>query len=949
MLNNIKCSRFFLFHILLLCFFYVYFCYAHVNINSEQTQSLVRIGVVLDLNSTFGTMVNLCMDMAVSDFYSAHPNYKTRLQLHKKDAKSVLDVNFAVLELVKHEEVSGILGPQGSIEETFAAAVGETVRMPIISFTARSSALSYTENPYFVRTTLDDAVQAQALAAVCQRFEWPEVVILYEDTEYGNHFLSHLIKAFQDVDIGLAYMTSIPTSAEDSRILKELNKLKTKQTRVFLVHMNPVLGCRLFALANTAGMMSEGYAWVITDSLSIFLNSIDSDTRDSMEGVLGVRPYVFASKNLKSFQERWKRNMLLNNTGPIMELNTYGLWAYDSVTALAIAVENIRPIDLNTNKNGTDNTGLRVSSFGPRLLSELSSTKFRGLTGDFQLVEGKLKSSALEIFNVIGTGEKRVGYWTPERGIMRELSASGEPTYSPSTKELKKIMWPGDSAMRPKGWAIPTTGNLRVGIPWKPGFKEFVNVAIDPATNHTNATGFSVDIFLTALKVLPFPVNYEFRIYNDSTSSNWSYDSMLHKIPQEYDMVVADTTIWAPRAKYVDFSLPYSESGVILVVKNKKLFDMWIFIKPLRWDLWLAIFVACILMGVVLCILERRVTNTGEESVTPHTERPGMIYWSPIAILAFQERNMVSNSWSVFILVCWLFMAFILMQSFTANLSAILTVDQLKFAFSENYYVGFHEGSFMKKFLTDQLNIGESRLRAYGSLKAFHEAMSRGSKNGGIDAIFDEIPYMKLFLNRYKSQYKMVGPTYRTDGLGFAFPRGSPLVAYFSRAILNVTQGPEMNYIEQKNFGPGYSSQDPLSSIISQGTSSLNLHEFAGLFLFTGSFTLFALFCSETAIGRKLTDMTGHFIENCFSFRTPQVHSMEGASADGDTAHGGGDGSHEFTQDNANIPPPPGDAQLIREPARQDDEEIDETGLNNETSAAQDAGVRIENHGLRNS
>ncbi|EYU42452.1 hypothetical protein MIMGU_mgv11b021584mg, partial [Erythranthe guttata] len=58
-------------------------------------RSTVGIGLVLDMNSTFGTMVNMCMDMAVSDFYKAHPNHITRLQLHKKDAKSVLDVNVA--------------------------------------------------------------------------------------------------------------------------------------------------------------------------------------------------------------------------------------------------------------------------------------------------------------------------------------------------------------------------------------------------------------------------------------------------------------------------------------------------------------------------------------------------------------------------------------------------------------------------------------------------------------------------------------------------------------------------------------------------------------------------------------------------------------------------------------------------------------------------------------
>lgn len=431
--------------------------------------------------------------------------------------------------------MQAILGPQGSKEVTFFAEVGAKVHVPIISFTARTPALSFSENRYFVRTTQDDEVQAQALAAICKGFEWPEVFVLYEDTDYGNQFVSLLNKAFQEVKIGFAY-----TVAEDANILKQLRELKRKRTRVFLVHMSPSLGYRLFALAKRLGMMTEEFAWIITDNLSNFMNSVDSFTRDCMEGVVGIRSYVSHSRNLESFQERWKRNMILkNNTGPIMELNVYGLWAYDAVTALAIAVEKIGPVNstslyLNTWKNGTDDTNLRISSFGTRLVNEISSTKFRGLSGDFKLVDGKLKPSPFEIFNVMGSGERRLGFWTRDRGIIRELSSgAGAKTYSTSMKELKKVVWPGDSVTRPKGWAIPATGNLRVGIPWKYGFTEFVNVTIDPATNHTNATGFSIDIFLAALKVLPFPIRYEFLHYNDTKHGNWSYDGMLQEIPHQ--------------------------------------------------------------------------------------------------------------------------------------------------------------------------------------------------------------------------------------------------------------------------------------------------------------------------------------------------------------------------------------------------------------------------------
>ncbi|KAL2502157.1 Glutamate receptor 2.7 [Forsythia ovata] len=812
--------------------------------HGKNQYSLVHIGVVLDLDSSMGSMADLCINMALSDFYSEHSNYRTRLQLHTKNAESLLDTNIA--DRRQQRKTPFIGRPKMNLGRD---------RYPV----------GLTQ---LITTTLDDAYQAQALAAICQGYEWPEVVILYEDTDYGYQFLSHLNKAFQEVEIGIAYMSAISISSEDIQILKEFNMLLEKQTRVFLVHMNSSLGSRLFVLAKKAGMMTEGYAWIITDYLSNFLNSMDFVARDSIEGVLGVRPYVSWSEKIDSFQERWKRNMVLKKSaGSIRELNVYGLGF-----TIQYGPWQLQQRRLGRN-NETDKTNLKISLFGPKLLSELSHTKFRGLSGDFQLINGQLKPSAFEIFNIIGSGERTVGFWTPDRGISRELSSTGEPTYSTSTKNLKNVMWPGDSVMRPKGWAIPSTRKLRVGVPLKHGFKEFVNVKIDRATNHTNPTGFSIDIFLATLQWLPFPINYEFCHY--SKEINWSYDDMLHNIPQTFDMVVGDTTIWAPRANYVDFTLPYSEPGVILVVKNEKPLDMWIFIKPLRWDLWLAIILSCIMMGIVLRLLEHRVQNTNEESVRPHKERLRMIYWSPIAVLAFPERNMVANSWSIFVLVFWLFMAFILMQSYTANLSAILTVDQLKFAFSEDYYVGYQEGSFMKEFLEKQLHIHESRLKNYSSVEDYHDAMSRGSKRGGIDAIFDEIPYMKIFLKKYDSQYKMVGPTYRTDGFGFAFPFGSPLTAYFSRAILAVTQGSNMTSIEQTNFGPGYSSQDPLSSTVSQQTSSLTFYDFGGLFIIVGSVTMFALFCSETSVGRKFTALTAQYSQVFFCFISSKFHSTQ--------------------------------------------------------------------------
>jgi ionotropic glutamate receptor len=55
---------------------------------AENTSILVNVGVVLDLDSELDGRIALsCIEMALSDFYATHGDYKTRLVLHTRDSK----------------------------------------------------------------------------------------------------------------------------------------------------------------------------------------------------------------------------------------------------------------------------------------------------------------------------------------------------------------------------------------------------------------------------------------------------------------------------------------------------------------------------------------------------------------------------------------------------------------------------------------------------------------------------------------------------------------------------------------------------------------------------------------------------------------------------------------------------------------------------------------------
>ena len=134
----------------------------------------------------------------------------------------------------------------------------------------------------------------------------------------------------------------------------------------------------------------------------------------------------------------------------------------------------------------------------------------------------------------------------------------------------------------------------------------------------------------------------------------------------------------------------------------------------------------------------------------------------------------VVNNWTRFVLIIWIFVVLIISQSYTANLASILTVKRLQPTFVDvkeirknGYFVGHQKDSFVKDFLVKQLKFNDTMLREYSTPEEYHDALSRGTHNGGVAAIFAGIPYVKLFLAKYSSKFQMVGQPYKNDGFGF--------------------------------------------------------------------------------------------------------------------------------------------------------------------------------------
>ncbi|CAA6670286.1 unnamed protein product [Spirodela intermedia] len=468
----------------------------------DRSEALVSVdvGVILDMRTLVGKMCWTSISMAVDDFYAANRNFTTRLVLHLRDGEaSVIGAGSAALGLLNKEGVLAILGPQKSAQARFLSDIADKARVPSISFTATSPFLTSSARSYFVRMAINDSAQVDAVASIVRYYAWREVVIIYEDTDYGNGVIPYLIDALQANSIRVPHRT----------IKEELLNLKMIQTRVFIVHMSLPVGTRVFSKAKAIGMATKGFAWIVTDGIANLVDSVDHEVISAMQGFVGVKPYVPRTAELEAFIRRWKRKY--RNENPEAERidpSIFSLWAYDSVEVKRFSFEKPRIFG-----NSTDLDALAMSKMGPTILKAVIETSFTGLSGEFRLVNGQLQSSAYQIVNVVGNGQKGIGFWTPKRGLSPQL---GSPT---NKDELGAVVWPGDSTSVPRGWEI-TTGGRRL---------RFVRFDEDPVTKEKVPTGYSIEIFNNVMKSLPYYVPFDYFPYADSNGTSGSYDLLAFR------------------------------------------------------------------------------------------------------------------------------------------------------------------------------------------------------------------------------------------------------------------------------------------------------------------------------------------------------------------------------------------------------------------------------------
>ncbi|CAA7024380.1 unnamed protein product [Microthlaspi erraticum] len=833
---------------------------------------VVKIGSIFSFDSVIGKVAKIAINEAVKDVNS-NPDilHGTHLQVSMQNSNCSGFMGMVEALRFMEKDIVGIIGPQCSVVAHMISHMANELRVPLLSFAVTDPVMSPLQFPYFIRTTQSDLYQMDAIASIVDYYGWKEVIAVFVDDDYGRNGVASLNDKLASRRLRITYKAGLhpDNAANKNEIMTILIKIMLLQPRIIVIHVYSELGFAVFKEAKYLGMMGNGYVWIATDWLSTTLDSsspLPSERLETIQGVLVLRPHTPDSRLKREFYSRWPKIRDAD-----LSLHAYGLYAYDSVMLLArgldkyfkhggkISFSNDSMLDALGKSGNLNLEAMTVFDGGETLLKDILGTRFVGLTGEVQFTADRSRTKpAYDIINVAGTGVRLIGYWSNHSGLSvvspeslyRDKQENVSFVGGATSPKLRHVLWPGETVQKPRGWVFSNNGKeLKIGVPRRVSYKEFVS-QIRGTENMFK--GFCIDVFTAAVNLLPYAVPVKFVPYGNG-KENPSYTHMVEMITTgNFDGVVGDVAIVTNRTKIVDFTQPYAASGLVVVAPFKKLNSgAWAFLRPFNRLMW-AVTACCFLfVGIVVWILEHRIND---EFRGPPKRQCVTILWFSFSTMFFAHRENTVSTLGRLVLIIWLFVVLIINSSYTASLTSILTVQQLSSPIKGidslremDDPIGYQVGSFAERYLRDELNISETRLRPLGSPEAYARALKDGPKKGGVAAIVDERPYVELFLSS-NCAYRIVGQEFTKSGWGFAFPRDSPLAIDLSTAILELAENGDLQRIHDKWLMKNACTLENAEL----ESDRLHLKSFWGLFLICGVACVLALFLYFVQIIRQL-------------------------------------------------------------------------------------------------
>jgi ABC-type amino acid transport substrate-binding protein len=354
-------------------------------------------------------------------------------------------------------------------------------------------------------------------------------------------------------------------------------------------------------------------------------------------------------------------------------------------------------------------------------------------------------------------------------------------------------------------------------------------------------------------------VDYEIRLVKDQVygekMANGTWSGMVGELTRrEADIAIAPLTISSMRERVIDFSKPFMQLGISIMIKKpeKQKPGVFSFMDPLSYEIWMCIVFSYLAVSTVLFLVSRFSPKEWQIEDSVH----GPTFTNDFTILnslwfslgAFMRRgcDVCPRSLAGRIVgSAWWFFTLIIISSYTANLAAFLTIERMLTPIesaddlakqTEILYGTLEAGSTKDFFKTSKIPTYEKMWSFMSSepsvfVKTTDEGVQRVRNSKGRYAFLLESTMNDYYNQRKPCNTLKVGDNLDSKGYGIATPIGSDLRSRINVAVLQLLEREDLQKLQKKWwYDKGECVVESDSKKGGSSQSSLSLSNVAGIF-----------------------------------------------------------------------------------------------------------------------
>ncbi|XP_045171588.2 glutamate receptor ionotropic, NMDA 2B-like [Mercenaria mercenaria] len=785
-----------------------------------------------------------------ADIFFIHNEFPTPQEITEFYCSEVFQKNASAVMSINYNQLTS--RATDYIEKT-ALSLG----MPVISWDPVSSgALQSDQERLVLQLAPTIYHECEAMILLMERYNWTEFSIVTM-RDMGEDFIQCMELMVNLTSIQQGYTTKprftniativleeleteygFLTDSQTEYVKTELQKLVKARSRIILFHAKHFDTRNIIEVAIDLNLIGPKFAWILTSS-SIGEVDLSRSGTSLPQGLLAVSQ----NRSVEKVEEAIETAVKIYGES-LKTLLRSGMNSSEFYPDFSCNGDGdfLKWIDGKTLYSAMKNIELKSSSSPRSRGSSSSRTRFssssrgRVSTPDTSVPikfteNGVIQHVELNLLNVRPSPESRI------RGAKQwdkvgRLYPKVEGTQVSLTLDIDEIIWPGKLPTPPRG--KPEKRAFKIATKEEEPFMIFIPPALDGKCGHhqvpclVNAgtaksntsypngtvsyccTGMCVEI----LETLAEQLNFEYTLYEvpdgewgikDPVTKEWN-GLIKELLDEKADMVVTNFIIDEMRLGIIDFSTPYLESGVTIMVSIRKgAISPYAFLEPYDFYSWILILIFSVhATGASIFIFEwlsPSGLDQGKTSTVEHKFSLFRSFWLIWAMLfgAAVSIDVPRGVSSRFLANVWALFALVFLASYTANLAAfMITIDE--------YYdlSGIEDWRLLKpttltphfKFATINSTSTDSNLKT--TYPKMHKYMSKYSqvdvktakqnlKNNSIHAFIYDANVLEYTAGRDEEcSLLTVGRWYAMSGYGVGFRRGSILKDEVDAAILNM-------------------------------------------------------------------------------------------------------------------------------------------------------------------